>query len=119
LILVRHPGGALKEVKRNDRVVYCSTCGGMMGDPFQGVQAGPKTFTVSHYGGSGWRWSVDYTFKYSRRDNTWQLVRVAESSFHASAPDQGKTAVYTPPKYYGKIDIAEFDPEHWKGQGPK
>src|SRR5215471_8106430 len=90
LILVRQPGGALKEVKRNDRIVYCSTCGGMMGDPFQGVQAGPNTFTVSHYGGSAWRWSVDYKFNYSRRDNTWQLVRVEERSFHASAPDKVK-----------------------------
>jgi len=119
LILVRQPGGALKEVKRNDRIVSCSTCGGMMGDPFQGVQVGQKTFTVSHYGGSAWRWSVDYQFNYSRRDNTWQLVRVEERSFHASEPNKVKTAVYTPPKHYGKIDIADFDPEHWKGQGQK
>jgi hypothetical protein len=119
LILVRQPGGALKEVKRNDRIVYCSTCGGMMGDPFQGIQAGLKTFTVAHYGGSAWRWSVDYKFNYSRRDNTWQLVRVQESGFHTSEPGKVKTGVYTPPKHYGKIDIADFDPENWKGQGSK
>ena len=120
LILVRQPGGALKEAKRNVRIIYCSTCGGMMGDPFQGVQVGPKTFTVSHYGGSAWRWSVNYKFNYSRRDNSWQLVLVEESSFHVSeAEDKVKTAVYAPPKHYGKIDIADFDPENWKGQGPK
>ena len=119
LILVRQAGRDLKEVKRNDRIVYCSTCGGMMGDPFQGVEAGPKTFTVSHYGGSAWRWSVDYKFNYSRRDNTWQLVRVEETSFHASDPDKVEEAVSTPPEHYGKIDIADFDPENWKGQGQK
>lgn len=119
LILVRQSDGTLKEVKRNDMVVYCSTCGGMMGDPFQGVQAGTKTFTVSHYGGSSWRWSVDYRFDYSRRDTTWQLVRVEEKSFHASEPDKVETAVFTPPDHYGKIDIADFDPGNWKGQGPK
>ncbi|MGZ8937421.1 MAG: hypothetical protein ACXW02_08070 [Halobacteriota archaeon] len=70
LILVRRPDGGLKEVNRNDKIVYCSTCGGMMGDPFQGVEVGPKTFSVSHYGGSGWRWSVDYKFNYSRKDDT-------------------------------------------------
>ncbi len=119
LILLRHPGGDLEAVKRNDRIVYCATCGGMMGDPFQGVEVGPRTFTVSHYGGSAWRWSVDYKFDYSRRDDTWQLVRVEETSFHASQPDQVEEDVSTPPKHYGKIDIADFDPESWKGQGQK
>lgn len=119
LILVRQPGGTLKEVKRNEKIVYCSFCGGVWGDPFQGVKAGPKTFTVSHYGGSAWRWSVDYKFNYSRRDNTWQLVRVEESNFHASEPDKAEKDVSTPPKDYGKIDIADFDPDNWKGQGPK
>jgi hypothetical protein len=116
LILVQQPGGIVQEVKRNEKIVYCSTCGGMMGDPFQGVAAEPKTFTVSHYGGSAWRWSVDYTFNYSKRDNTWLLVRVEESSFHAFEPDKIKTDVYISPKHYGKIDIADFDPDHWQGQ---
>lgn len=119
LLLIRQSDGTIKECKRNDRIVYCSTCGGMMGDQFQEVRAGKKTFTVSHHGGSAWRWSVDYTFNYSRLDNTWQLVRVKEESFHASGPDNGKTEVFTPNKDYGKIDIADFDPEKWKGQGQK
>ena len=119
LILIRQPDRTIKEIKRNDKIVYCSTCGGMMGDPFLEVRAAKKTFTVSHYGGSAWRWSVEYTFNYSRMDNTWQLVRVKEGSFHASEPDNGKTLVFTPGKDYGKIDIADFDPEKWKGQGPK
>ena len=59
LILICQPDGSLKEIKRNERIVYCSTCGGMMGDPLVEVRAGEKTFTVSHYGGSAWRWSVE------------------------------------------------------------
>ncbi|MBT1070829.1 hypothetical protein [Pelotalea chapellei] len=119
LLLIRQSDKKLKECKRNDRIVYCSTCGGMMGDPFQEVRAGKKTFTVSQSGGSAWRWSVDYTFNYSRLDKTWQLVRVKEESFHASDPDNGKTEVFIPNKDYGKIDIADFNPEKWKGQGQK
>ncbi len=119
LILVRKPDGRLVEARRNDRVVYCSTCGGVMGDPFQGVEAGLKTFTVSHYGGSSWRWSVDYKFGYSRRDDTWQLVQVKESSSHAGDPEKAENKTYRPPKHFGKIDISDFDPEKWKGQGPK
>jgi hypothetical protein len=117
LILLRQPDGQLKEAKRNDKVVYCATCGGMMGDPFQGIAAGTKTFSISQCGGSAWRWTADYKFNYSRKDDTWQLVRIEESSYKASAPHKVKRKIYTSPKYFGKIDIAEFDPDKWKGQG--
>jgi hypothetical protein len=90
-----------------------------MGDPFGGVTVGPGTFTVSNAGGTGWRWSSLYTFNYSRRDDTWQLVRVEEHGFHASEPGKGRTTVSTPPKDFGKIDIADFDPGNWEGQGPR
>ena len=119
LILTRQPDGTLKEAKRNERIVFCSTCGGAMGDPFQGIKVGPNTFTVSHYGGSAERWGLDYKFNYSRRDSTWQLVRVEENTFHAGEPGKGKATVYTAPRDFGKIDITDFDPGNWKGRGPK
>ncbi|MGH8500377.1 MAG: hypothetical protein ACRERV_16445, partial [Methylococcales bacterium] len=49
LILVRESDDRLKLAKRNDRIVYCAACGGVMGDPFLGVEVGLKTFEVSHY----------------------------------------------------------------------
>jgi hypothetical protein len=113
LILTRLPDGSLKLVKQNHKLVYCSSCGGMMGDPFQGVKAGKGTFTVSHYGGSAWRWSVDTTFNYSRIDKTWQLVQVQHDSFHAGDPEKVKTERHRPPKDFGKIDIADFDPDNY------
>ena len=119
LVLVRQADGSLREAARNAKVVYCRTCGGVMGDPFQGVVAGPGTFTVSLAGGSSWRWGVEYRFAYSRRDDQWQLVRVEETSFHASEAAEGKPTVSTPPKHFGKIDLASFDPENWKNQGPR
>lgn len=119
LILVRQSDGTLKLAARNDAAAYCSTCGGVMGDPFVGVQVGAKTFTVSNYGGSGWRWTADYRFNYSRRDDTWQLVRVTESSFHASEPNKAKTTVRRPPKDFGKIAFADFDPQKFLGQGKR
>jgi hypothetical protein len=114
LIVTRNGNGRLELAKRNDRIVYCSRCGGMMGDPFVGVTARRKSFTVEHYGGSAWRWSNRFTFNYSRIDNTWQLVEVEEESFHTGDPEGGESRRYTPPKDYGKIDIANFDPDNWK-----
>jgi len=110
LILVRGAGNKLTEAKRNETIVMCSECGGMMGDPFAGVTVGKNTFTVNHYGGSAWRWTADYKFNYSRIDKTWQLVRIEKTNFHAT--DQNKTLerkIMTPPKDFGKVDIADFD----------
>jgi hypothetical protein len=119
LVLLGQPDGSFREARRNAKVAYCSACGGMMGDPFQGVSAGAGTFTVENAGGSSWRWGVGYRFNYSRRDDTWQLVRVEENSYHASEAAESKTVVSTPPKDFGRIDIADFDPEDWKGRGPR
>jgi hypothetical protein len=110
LILVRGKDKKLSEAKRSESVVLCSQCGGIFGDPFAGLEVGKKTFTVRHYGGSAWRWTADYRFNYSRIDNTWQLVRVEKTSYHTGEPDKVERKVLTPPKDYGKIDIADFDP---------
>jgi hypothetical protein len=114
LILLRGADGKLSTAKRNERVVMCSQCGGVFGDPFEGVVAGRNTFTLDFYGGSNWRWKYSYKFNYSRIDKTWQLVRAEEVSYHTSDPDKMETRVFTPPRDFGKIDIADFDPEHYK-----
>ena len=114
LILVRGEDGKLAEAKRNERLVMCSKCGGVWGDPFEGVVAGRNTFSVEFYGGSNWRWKYSYKFNYSRIDRTWQLVRTEEVEYHTSDPDKMKTRVFTPPRDYGKIDFADFDPENYK-----
>lgn len=120
LIITRAPDGSLKQRARNDKLVYCASCGGVMGDPFQGVEAGPGRFAVTHYGGSAWRWANAFRFAYSRRDATWQLVRVEEESFNSLDPDKTlKKRLYIPPRDFGKIDIGDFDPNKFQGVGPK
>ena len=114
LILLRGAEGRLSAAKRNERLVMCSKCGGVFGDPFEGVEAGRNTFTVNFYGGSNWRWKYAYKFNYSRIDRTWQLVRAEEINYHTSDPDKAETKIYTPPRDFGKIDIADFDPEKYK-----
>jgi hypothetical protein len=109
LILVRDRAGVLTLAKRNEKVVYCRSCGGVMGDPFAGVEVRRNGFTVNNYGGSSWRWSESYDFNYSRRDNTWRLVRATEETFNALEPKKVKTKILLP-KTFGKIDINDFDP---------
>ena len=120
LILIRQAGGALSLAARNNLAVYCKVCGGVFGDPFAGVTVRGTRFTISNYGGSNDRWAYDYTFAYSRRDRTWQLVRVEETSFHTLDPVRSmRKRVYTPPKSFGLINFADFDPDKYLRQGKK
>jgi len=119
-IIIRDRENSLKVVKQNNRIVFCEGCGGVMGDPFQELDVKRGQFLVTHYGGSAWRWSNLYVFAYSKKDNTWQLVRAEEISFHASDPEKTeKRYIYKPPENFGKIDISEFDPLKYLGVGPK
>ena len=113
LILLRGSDGKLTVAKRNEKMIMCSQCGGIFGDPFDSVIAGRNTFSVEHYGGSAWRWKFSYKFNYSRIDKTWQLVRVEEINYHTSNPNKATTKIYTPPNDFGKIDVADFDPDHY------
>src|SRR5689334_6240281 len=40
LILVRNEKGTLRLTKRSAKAVLCRNCGGIMGDPFQGISIG-------------------------------------------------------------------------------
>jgi hypothetical protein len=114
LVLVREPGGALRVASRNDRVVYCAACGGVFGDPFEGVEARAGTFTVYHYGGSAWRWRADYTFRYVPAAGTWRLWKVIELSYHAPRPEKLQETIFIAPDHIREIDLADFHPERWK-----
>lgn len=120
LIVMRQPDGSLKQVKRNDKIIMCSNCGGMMGDPFYKLEAGPKTFTIGlNGGGAGERWLYEFTFDYSRKDNTWQLTLASDMQFVVGEGEDAEPKLYKPPKDYGKIDVQDFDPEDYLGKGAK
>jgi hypothetical protein len=119
LILTRGADGKLSVAGRNDNVVYCKYCGGVYGDPFDSIEARRNSFTVNNVGGSSDRWSASFQFNYSRRDQTWQVVRVVESSYNVFKPNKVKTKISTPPKDFGKINFADFNPGDFAGKGAK
>ena len=112
-LLIRKPNNTLYIAKRNDNIVYCSYCGGVLGDPFESLKTGLETFTIRNYGGSAWQWWSSYKFNYSKVDNTWLLVRVEEGSLNTWTPNSLKKSVYTFPKNFGKIDISDFDHDNY------
>lgn len=109
LLLIRQPDGRLKQERRTDRLVYCRTCGGMMGDPYMDVVIAKGAFTVSHYGGSAWRWGADYTFAYDRARKDWFLDREIKTSFHAGDPDETREESTLTREQLGDFPIETFD----------
>lgn len=108
LLILIGEGKGYRLAARNDEVVLCVDCGGVFGDPFDGISIKNGVFSVEHYGGSSWRWTKIITFKYSPKDKNWLLTRVGSDSFHASEPEKVKTEVKTA-KNFGKILFEKYD----------
>lgn len=116
-ILTKQIDGKFLLAKQSANAIMCRSCGGVLGDPFLDMHAKARSFTLNHAGGSADRWSSSFTFNYSRRDDTWQLVLAEERSYSSTAPNRAHIQRYVPPKDFGKIAIEEFDPENYLGQG--
>jgi hypothetical protein len=108
LLFVGGPGGTFALAARSDNAVYCVDCGGMMGDPFQGLTLKNGYFTVEHYGGSAQRWTRFVTFRYDAAARTWLLHRDGGESFHATDPEHGTTSMRTA-KDFGRVLFTRFD----------
>jgi hypothetical protein len=110
-IAVRSFDGCLKIVKSNDRIILCKECEGVFGDPYTGMKAGYKWFSVSHAGGGNNKWYTTFRFRYSRKDDTWQLVLAHDRS--TLFVEVLEEYFFKPPRDYGKVDIADFDPDDY------
>lgn len=108
LILIGQAGGIYKLATKNMNTVLCRRCGGVYGDPFEGITIKKGFFSVEHYGGSNWRWTKTITYKYSPTDKNWYLHRVDSSSFHTFEPDKVKETARTV-KNFGKVRFDKFD----------
>lgn len=95
-------------VARNMNVVACCTCGGPMGDPYEGITISEKTFSVSHYGGGVWRWGRVSTFG-KNTTGTWILIKDENESFNAVNEEPTKEIIITTPKEFGTITFQQYD----------
>ena len=118
LIIIRQKDNSLKLEKRNNLAVACSTCGGRVDDDgFEEIKANKRSFSVkNHTMGTAYQTSDTYSFGYSRRDNTWQLVSVVSTQNRLYEDHEIKNT-FTPPHSFGKIDFADFDPDDYTSRG--
>jgi hypothetical protein len=106
LIFTGQPDGSLKLAARNDKVVHCIECGGVMGDPYEGMATSEASFSVHMFGGSRWKWRREITFLYSSKHNDWFLLSDAHTTWDSLNPDDIEKT-----HSYGPIRFTDFDYE--------
>ncbi len=120
LLLIRQADGKLKQAIRNDEVILCRQCGGVFGDPYEGVNITGNGFSVSFYGGSSWRWGSTYDFVYRPLKKNWILVKESQISFHAGDPEKTTKNTEIGEAELGEITLDKFnggpsfDDSKWK-----
>lgn len=108
LILKGSKDNQLSIFARNDNVVLCMNCGGVFGDPYQGITTKGAFFSIDHYGGSGWRWTRNITFRYKKNLQVFFLHKDGGISYHASDPDKTEDFFYHK-EWYGKMPFKEYN----------
>lgn len=72
LQILKQKNGAWEVWRKSTNAVLKSGEGGMMGEPFEGVEIKNGLLILSFSGGSSWKWS--YTDKYRFQNNAFELI---------------------------------------------
>lgn len=107
LLLGGTPDGGYRLIVRNDSVALCNTCGGVFGDPHQGITIRKGYFSIEHYGGSNYRWTRIITFRYDPALKNFRLHRDAGIAYFIADPDHQEEVIYNK-EHYGKMPIANY-----------
>jgi|SRR5689334_19455277 len=112
LLLLGHADKTFTLATRNDSLVYCYQCGGLFGDPYDGVEIKEGSFTVNHFGGSNDRWSNAITFKYSLADKKWYLYKIVDKGWSVFNLKKVETSIRTK-KDFGVVLFEKFNSENY------
>ena len=94
---------------RNDSVILCKACGGIMGDPWDGLYTEENSFTVNHAGGSSSRWSRNVKFQYNTATKNWVMVSDRGASYSSLDPENTfEMTIYTPGDSLGLVPFESF-----------
>lgn len=107
LLLRRDADGRLQRAIESPRAISCRRCGGMIGDPLQGIRIASGALTLRFEGGSREMWSSEFEFT-PAPGGEWRLTDVTHRGFDRA--DGGKSAERTlSPEEIGDVSLASFD----------
>jgi hypothetical protein len=108
LLLRRDTTGRLQPAIESPRAISCRRCGGMVGDPLQGMRIAPGALTLRFEGGSRELWSSEFQFTTMPGGDAWRLTDVTHRGFDRA--DGGKNAERRLSREeIGEVSLASFD----------
>jgi hypothetical protein len=75
-----------------DNAILCKECGGIFGDPYAGISFKKNVLNINHYGGSAWRWSSNFTFRFQNK--RWELIGIYQDYYWNMDDCNGKGVGY-------------------------
>ena len=91
LIALQKDNGSYELLIQSDKAILKADQGGVWGDPFNsddgaGLAIDRGSLLIKFYGGSNWRWSKDYRFRY--QDNGWYLIGATFTDYHTASYEE-------------------------------
>jgi hypothetical protein len=116
LILEGQKEATLKVGDAGAKAALCASCGGMMGEPFEGAEIlKDNAFRLNFAGGSREKWRRSVDFQYDTNLKKWLLVRDEYNVYDSAKPDNStKKLKKAQDADFVKTPLANFDVE--KGQ---
>lgn len=111
LLLRRGVDGDMHEVLESPEAILCQKCGGMTGDPLQGIHIGNGEFTLRFEGGSRELWSSEYRFEYVRDRDFWLLTGVVHGGLDRA--DGRSTQRRLAASDFGEVSLKSFHPDDY------
>jgi|TARA_B110000967_G_scaffold207113_1_gene255658 hypothetical protein len=79
ICILKNINGKWTDWKSSRNAILKNGDGGMMGDPFQGIEIENGILKINFFGGSSWKWS--YTDKYRFQNNQFELIGYTSTYF--------------------------------------
>ncbi|GAB5522632.1 MAG: hypothetical protein Roseis2KO_05040 [Roseivirga sp.] len=116
LILKKQNSGKYDIALRNDKAILCGACGGVLGDPLDMIEVDGNSVTVSHFGGSRYRWTRHIRFEFMKDQGSWFLSSDKGVSFDSLNPESEMEEIaYTEIDRAGPISFEAFDVTAYQG----
>lgn len=110
LLLEGNGAGKYRLMTRNDHVVLCKGCGGLFGDPYDGITIKKGYFSIEHFGGSNWRWTRIITFRFDPKTRQFILHRDAGFSWSVFEPEDRSESIFNK-EDFGKLNFVDYSNE--------
>lgn len=83
LILLQNKDKSYKLSVKAGKAILRANEGGIWGDPYVPLSIDKGSLLISFYGGSNWRWSNEYRFKF--QEDKWLLIGAKIEMFHTGS----------------------------------